>query len=112
MNKYNQITEQRIDEEIARRVDRVYIHHVRKISDKIDGITLVTNCPHSYWKIVDYLDRVINDIVDEHGDIYPGDMKHDANQISIGIAICSKPDQFNRQEGRIRAKRNWLRFNK
>ena len=115
--KNDKIAEDKIDKEIAKRTNNGYMHiyHITGISRMINGITIV-----SLWKL-NYLQLLV-DITDEAysidadaGDVFPSDMRRVFNDLQrdytgadIGVAICDHRDQYNPQEGRTIAKRNWL----
>ena len=103
-------TEQRIDEEIARRTPTMYIYHVTGISRRTEGVTVADQHPIQYNDLFTDVTDLAYDLDDTFGDAFPSDIKHGLHEMGLtGVAVCDFRDQFDHTEGRIRAKRAWLR---
>lgn len=122
MNKNGEMAEHRIDEEIARRTFGGYIHtyHITGVSRRINGITFVSLLKLDYKELLIAITDMAYYLDEKIGDAFPGDIKKliielqsDVPNIktSVGFAICDHRDQYNHQDGRIKAKRSWLRMN-
>ena len=114
--KNDKTAEIKIDKEIAKRTNNGYIHvyHITGISRKINGITIVSSSRFDYKKLLILLTDEAYRLDEDMGDVFPGDMKNvfvriqRFGAVDIGTSICDHRDQYNYQEGRTRAKRNWL----
>lgn len=107
----NQIAEEYIDSEIKRRTGDLYlsIMHVTGISRRISGITVVSKTKLNYDILLERIINISYYLDEEYGDVFPGDMKRILKNHYDSIAICDNRDQFSRIEGRVKAKRIWLR---
>lgn len=111
MNKKDKIAELRIDREIARRTEHVYVYHITGISRKINGITVVTIDSDRYDIILTHIVALSYELDKEYGDVFPGDLKVAFDAMDMGTAICDHRDQFDHNSGRVKAKRAWLKLN-
>lgn len=122
MNKNKEVAEQRIDKEIARRAHggHMQTYHITGISRKINGITFVSLSKYDYKKLLIFVTDIAYYLDAKTGDAFPSDIKKSLVEYqgsipdikaSIGFAICDHRDQYNHQEGRIKAKRSWLGMN-
>lgn len=110
MTKEQRTAEQRIDEEITRRTPTMYIYHVTGISRRTEGVTVAYQHPIQYGDLLDDILDLAYDLDEMYGDAFPGDIKQGLHELGLtGIAICDFKDQYDHAEGRIRAKRAWLR---
>ena len=113
MSKNREIAEERIDKEIARRNrgGYMYTYHITGIGRKINGITVVSESRLDYENLLTVVTDISYRLDEKHKDVFPGDLKLALTDLNIGVAICDHRDQFDRNEGRMKAKRSWLRMN-
>ena len=119
--KNDKKAELKIDEEISRRTHDGYMHvyHITGISRKISGVTIVSLSRFDYGELLKFICDESYRLDKKIGDVFPSDMKKSLMVYQsyvlntpelIGFSICDYRDQYNHQEGRTRAKRNWLRL--